>query len=478
MSSEHKLEQRVLRFIRDNDLVSGGTLLVAVSGGPDSVCLLYILNSLRYELGIQLHVVHLDHQLRGVESEADAQYVAELARHLDLPSTIETRDVMSYRTKYRLSLEEAAREVRYTFITGVAEAIGASGAAVGHTRNDHVETVLMHLIRGSGTRGLIGLQPANLWRLGEKRLKIIRPLLTVSREETEIFCREHRLAPRMDTSNNALSLLRNRIRLELLPVLLKYNPNITEALVNTSRIAASELDFLDLASKVAWENTAKLVKNTVVLDKEKFLYLHPAVQRYLIRKAIVSTRSGATDPLKDIEAVHIEDIMNVLHKQAGKIIHLPYGLVFSVEYDRYLLGTDPAALSPYPRIEEQTTLKIPGNTQAGSWLVTAKIIKRAQMKKGSPFTAYFDIEKTGNNLFMRPVLPGDRFQPLGMVKIKKIAEFLIDVRVPHAWRARIPVICSPEHILWLPGYRIDERVKVTEATDHVLKVVMKQTRTT
>jgi len=455
-------------------LTACGTLVVAVSGGPDSVCLLYVLNSLRHELDIKLHVAHLDHQLRGAESEADAQYVAELARSLDLPATIETRDVTSYRTKYRLSLEEAAREVRYTFIAEVAEAVGASGAAVGHTRNDHIETVLMHLIRGSGTRGLIGLQPANLWRLGERRLKIVRPLLTVSREETEAYCREHRLAPRTDSSNSSLSLLRNKIRLELLPVLQEYNPNIAEALARTSQIAADEINFLDTADKIAWENTAKVEQSTVILDKKKFINLHPAVQRHLIRQAIESARGIIANPLKDIEAVHIEDIMDALHKQAGKIIHLPYGLVFSVEYDRYLLGTDPAALAPFIRLEGETIINVPGKTRAGDWIVTTKIIKPEQMKEGSSITAYFDFEKTGRKLLMRSPRPGERFQPLGMDETKKIGQFLIDARIPHAWRSRIPVICSPGQIIWLAGYRIDERVKVMDATEQVLKVVMKQ----
>ena len=156
---EPPLESRVLQFIRQRHLLPGQPkLLVAVSGGPDSVCLLHILVKLKDELGIGLHVAHLNHQLRGADSEADAEYVAELANRLGMPATIEQRDVKSYQAQQRLSLEEAAREVRYTFLTELARSIGASRVAVGHTVDDHVETILMHLIRGTGTRGLRGLQ--------------------------------------------------------------------------------------------------------------------------------------------------------------------------------------------------------------------------------------------------------------------------------------------------------------------------------
>ena len=133
--------------------------MVAVSGGPDSVCLLHILSGLRKELGIELHIAHLNHQLRGAESDADARYVRGLAKRLGIPATIASRDVKSYRKQHRLSLEEAAREVRYSFLAEVAEAVGAKKVAVGHTADDHIETVLMHVIRGSGIRGLRGLMP-------------------------------------------------------------------------------------------------------------------------------------------------------------------------------------------------------------------------------------------------------------------------------------------------------------------------------
>jgi len=203
-------EQRVLRFIQEHHLIlDHRPLLVAVSGGPDSVCLLHILADLKDKLGVRLYVAHLNHQLRGAESEADAQYVSDLARRLDIPATIEQRDVKGYQARAHISLEEAAREVRYTFLAHVARSIGADRAAVGHTINDHVETILMHLIRGTGTRGLRGLQPYTKWKSKTDSLAIIRPLLDVRGEETAGYCHHHELNPRIDASNLSLSPLRN-----------------------------------------------------------------------------------------------------------------------------------------------------------------------------------------------------------------------------------------------------------------------------
>ena len=205
---------RVLDFIKSQGLViPGRTLVVAVSGGADSVCLLSILLELQRELDIRLHVAHLDHRLRGAASRADARYVAGLARRLGLPATIESRDVRSYGRAHHLSLEEAAREVRYAFLAEVAAGAGAERVAVGHTADDHVETVLMHLVRGSGLGGLRGLRPLNRLACAGHDITIIRPLLSLTREETAAYCRRRHLRPRVDASNLSSEPFRNRIRL-------------------------------------------------------------------------------------------------------------------------------------------------------------------------------------------------------------------------------------------------------------------------
>ncbi|MBA7473039.1 tRNA(Ile)-lysidine synthase [subsurface metagenome] len=466
------LEQRVLHFTQEHHLVSNQPkLLVAVSGGADSVCLVHILANLKDELGIRLHVAHLNHQLRGTESEADADYVADLAHHLGIPTTIEKRDVKAYQAHKHISLEEAAREVRYTFLAQVAGSIGANQVAVGHTTDDHIETILMHLIRGTGTRGLRGLQPSTVWQSSGHSITIIRPLLEVSRGETADYCHHHQLMPRIDASNLSLSPLRNRIRHQLLPLLQSYNPKVTEALLRTARIATDDLIFLDKEIAQLWGEIVEEREDTIILDKGKFLELPAALKQHLLRAAIERLLGN----LKDIETRHIEEIMGALTKPAGKRISLPGGLTFSIDYNQYLLGPEPSALSPLPPLSGEFPLKIAGETALPGWRIEATVIPPEAMKDDTgKYKAYLDLDKAGDKLLVRSRQPGDRFQPLGLNQPKKLGEFMIDAKIPSAWRRRIPIVCSPQQILWVVGWRIDDRVKVTKNTRQVLCLEFKQ----
>ena len=467
-SQQPTLEQRLLGFTRQHHLVSGDEkLLVAVSGGPDSVCLLHILVKLQAEIKAKLHVAHLNHQLRGAESEADADYVSDLAHQWGIPATIERQDVKSYQARQRLSLEEAAREVRYRFLTQVAGSIGADRVAVGHTRDDHIETILMHLIRGAGTRGLRGLQPYTEWKSKTGSLIIIRPLLEISHQETEDYCRQHKLAPRLDASNLSLSPLRNRIRHQLLPLLQSYNPRIAEALLRTGDIASDDIDFVDKEIARLWNRIAQQRRETVILDKKRFDQLPSTLKRYLLRASVEKLLGSA----KDIEMRHIEEMMSALGKPAGKRLSLPGGLIFSLGYDQYQLATDMTSLSPLPKLEGEVQLNIPGQTRLPGWRIEATIIDPSVVK-GKPekddFTAYLDLGKTGDKLLVRPRQWGDKFQPLGLSQPKKVGEFMIDAKIPRAWRGKIPIVCSPGQILWVVGWRIDDRAKVTDATKQAL----------
>ena len=465
------LEERVLRFIRERRLIlPGQRAVVAVSGGADSVCLLSILAGLREELGIALHVAHLNHQLRGAAADADAEYVSTLAHRLGIPVTIERRDVRAYKARHRLSLEEAAREVRYTFLVEVAGALGTDRVAVGHTLDDHIETVLMHLIRGTGTRGLKGLQPVTGWRLASTSATIIRPLLEVSREETADYCARNQMAPRADTSNLSLSPLRNRIRHELLPLLRSYNPGIAGALLRTARIAGDDIAFLEGQASEAWGEIARMQKNTVILDKKRFLKLPSALQRHLLRAAIEKLVGN----IMDIEARHIDGIMAALHKPAGRRLNLPSGLTFAIDYDRFLISQEPEMPSPFPTLGAELPVNVPGQTQLPGWRVEASVINREEMTESGDFTACFDLDKTGDELVVRGRREGDRFQPLGMSQPKKLNEFMIDAKIPRPWRGQVPLVCSLQHIIWVVGWRIDDRAKVTEATRRVLRLEFEQ----
>ena len=340
------------------------------------------------------------------------------------------------------------------------------------------------------------MQPSSRWQSSGNSLTIIRPLLPISREETASYCRNHKLTPRLDASNLSLSPLRNRIRHQLLPLLKSYNPQVTEALLRTARIATDDLAFLDKEIARVWDEIASKQESTIILDKARFLELPSALKRHLLRTSIEKLLGN----IMDIEIRHIEQIMAALTKPAGKRISLPGGLIFSIDYDKYLLGQDPASLSPFPILEAEIPLKIPGETRLPGWHVEASITHPSAVK-GKPeganapsetttplplikgkgigsinndFTAYFDLDKTGDNLVVRSRQPGDRFQPLGMSQPKKLNEFMIDSKIPSAWRQRIPVVCSPKQILWVVGWRIDDRVKVTDTTKQILCLEFKR----
>lgn len=467
MRREKQLPVRVLDFIRKHHLVSDGeTLLVGVSGGPDSVCLLHLLSEMQDGLGMRLHLVHLDHMLRGAESQADAQYVSSLARSMGIPATIEQQNVKEYSLLHHCSIEEAAREVRYNLFARVAEAVGGSKVAVGHTRDDQIETILMHLVRGTGSTGLRGMEPITTWmsHYNRAQLTVVRPVLEISREETKAFCYSHQLAPRSDSSNLSLSYLRNKVRHQLLPLLRDYNPNIEEALLRTANILTDDIDFFEEQVSITWGDVVREQGDALVLDSRKFVLLHPALQSRLLRHALERLLGS----LKDIEQRHIEGLMNAVSMPAGKSLSLPGGLVFLADYDQCIISPADRVPCPLPPLSKEWQLAVPGETDIPGWRVKATITSSPAMWNDSNWGADLDFASTGNQLIVRKRRPGDRFQPLGMNQFKKLQDFMVDVKVPRFWRDRIPLVCSPQHVIWVVGWRIDERVKVKNNTENIL----------
>jgi tRNA(Ile)-lysidine synthase len=461
------LKQRVLRFIQDEGLTgSGETLLVGVSGGPDSVCLLHILNQLRETIGVDLNVAHLNHMLRGVDSDGDANYVSHLSSNLGIPATVERADVSAYREEHRLSVEEAAREVRYAFFARVARDIGAKRVALGHTRDDQAETILMNLLRGTGLTGLRGMLPATPFHMADGvGLEVIRPLLEVTREQTEGYCRQFSLNPRVDLSNLSLDHTRNRVRHELIPALRRYNVNIDAALIRTAEAAADAMSLLDREVSGLWDRVVIEQPNGLLIDSEALLSYHPAIQRHLLRRAVLEILGD----LVDIQAVHVDKMEQALSKPAGRRITLPRGLSVSVGYRTCLLSNGGLDACPFSTIENQHRIAVPGETEIPGWLVRTSVAPAAG-EKVEGYAAHLDLDSVGEDLTVRARRPGDRFQPLGMSGTKSLQDFMVDAKIPRSWRSRIPLVCSPESIVWVVGWRIAERAKVTADTRQTLQL--------
>ena len=247
----------------------------------------------------------------------------------------------------------------------------------------------------------------------------------------------------------------------------EYNPNIHQALLRTARIAADDLAFLDAEAEKIRGKVAKQQGGTVIIDKESFISLPTGLQRHLLRGWMEMLLGN----IKDIEAVHIEEILNTLDKTSGKKKVLSIGISFVIERDRYLLGVNPDELSPYPVFSGETRLKVPGTTAITGWEITAVINKPSKVTdKKDEYSAHFDYDLTGEQLSVRKRRPGDRFQPLGMAQSKKLNEFMIDAGIPQSWRPHIPLVCNSHQIIWLVGQRIDDRVKVTDKTGMILNL--------
>jgi len=461
------LIKRVHDYIKENRLiVPGDTVVVGVSGGPDSVCLLNVFWELKSRLKIKLHVAHLNHLLRGPESDADAEYVEELAHQYDLPVTITRSDVTAYWKKHHVTLEEAARMVRYQFFGRVAREVGAQKVAVGHTADDQVETILMHLIRGTGMDGLRGMLPDIILDEGkDTEYHLIRPLLMVTREDTEAHCWFNKIIVREDMSNTMTHFMRNSIRQQLLPLLRSYNNDFNNSLLRTSHLLTEDLQFFDEYIQHLWDEMVCCQNTGLVIDTNKLRSLHPALQQRICRK-VFQCLSGSR---KDVELRHIESMTGALLLSPGKILSLPQGLKLAVGYNRWFIGRNPENWCPFPSLTGEYELCVPGETSIPGWRVIATCQEGAR-RLPAGWEANFDYCAAGSRLIVRGRREGDVLQPLGMAQAKKLQDFMVDARIPRLWREKIPLVATPEQIIWVAGWRIDERVKVKPDTKEILNI--------
>ncbi|MGD0651223.1 MAG: tRNA lysidine(34) synthetase TilS [Verrucomicrobiia bacterium] len=441
-------------------LAPGEPLLIGVSGGPDSVALLDALVS----SGWRPHVCHLNHKLRGADSDADAEFVREIAGHYGLPSTIEARAVERD--------EDAARRARFGFFTDAALRTGIKKLALAHTADDQVETFLLRLVRGAGAPGLIGIWPER--QIGA--LRVIRPLLTISRPEVLEYLKGRGLRYRVDATNADARFTRNRIRHELLPLLEReFNPAIRDVLLRTAEILRDEDFYLTQHVMKAFYSAACC--NDVV--NLKVLANYPvAVQRRLLRFWLgAEDENGPQFAFERIEAVR----ELAQSESPSAQLDLPNDLVVYREYDE-LKKARCADLEP---VRGRWSLNLNGETVVrelgitfrcchpelgeGSLSLRQEILRSAQNDKKDEES--FDADALGIAPFIRTWLEGDRFQPLGMSGEKRLQDFFVDEKVPRLQRGRVPLLCAFDgRIAWVVGHRIAEPFKVTQQTQRVLWV--------
>jgi len=467
-----ELERKVAAALHRAGYSNTGTaLVVGSSGGPDSSALLYSLFRLKEAHGISLHVAHLNHNFRGQEAEDDAVFVAEVARELGLPVTVVKEDPHEYqRVRGISSFEQGAREMRYAFLARVASDAGAKAATVGHTSDDLAETVMLHVLRGSGLYGLRGMGEISdwPWPADGPELKLFRPLLEVTKAQTAEYCHEIGRTYREDSGNYMWRFTRNRVRQDLMPKLAEdYNPQGRNALLRLARTAAEELDFVEQELDKAWPELAVDTGGVVRLSRSSLGELHPVLQRLALRRSYVLVTGDATR-LRESHLVAMEELAT--GERGGRSLELPAGVVLRQEYQHLALTRSPEPICPYPELVGEHSVGWPKETGAdvvaktGPWLVTMHVGQLDQPPEwagpGDEWTARFDLSSIGEEGAVRPWRPGDRIQPSGMQGHKKLQDLFTDVQVPRPWRGRVPILECGKGIAWVVGHRIAEWAKV------------------
>ncbi len=465
-----------------HDLTFNDIAVIGVSGGPDSLCLLHLA---RQVPNLKIIVAHFNHQLRP-EADYEVEFVRGMAEQMKLPFVSESADVQGYAKEHKLSIEEAARTLRYRFLFAQARAHLASVVAVGHNADDQVETILMHFLRGAGLSGLKGMAGRTILTEFDREIPLVRPILHLWRNETVAYCREHDLQPVYDPSNADETYFRNRLRHSLIPELEKYNPGFKITLLRTGEALAGDHEALVDAVDSVWSKVFLKAETDYVAFRGSVLEEIPGgLRRNVIRKAMETIRPNLRNldfnTLKRAEDFFTPSSESLIPKPAPKQVDLTEGLYLYREGDAIYLAALEADLpsANWPLIKGVYELEINGqvNLNENFCLSSEEVdIETARLfiqGNGDPFTAWLDADLTGNKFMVRPRRSGDVFSPLGMNRqTVKLREFYINVKIPRRARAGWPLVCVGEQIAWVPGFRLAHPFRITDKTKRALKLIL------
>ncbi|MGA9768125.1 MAG: tRNA lysidine(34) synthetase TilS [Blastocatellia bacterium] len=447
-------------------------VVVGVSGGPDSVALLDMLARLREMptslFNLKLHVAHLDHRLRGRESARDAQFVRQMAARLGVSVSIEACDVRAEAESSRRGIEEVAREIRYDFLLRVARKVDCDRICTGHTMSDQAETFLMRLARGAGLRGLAAMRPVTKAHTfgkdegGAFHPLLVRPLLSITREEVEAYCKKRGLEFRIDATNLSADYTRTRVRRDVLPALRSINPRVVESIARAAEIIQADEDALDhLASRFLDEARLNYSREPVAYRVAALLAQSAGLRRRMLILAINRVRASSTE---EITSTHIASVERLLaDRMSGKRIELPCGLEIWREFDTlvFTLPTDRASAAEAcelsvrnPRVEAGGfNLTLERGPSASTFEVVLEQAEGEKRRGGTDWLiAALDDDAIPDRLVVRPRKPQDRALVAGQRKIKKLKNLMIDHKIPSSRRRSWPVVTTPDdRYIWSPG---------------------------
>lgn len=461
--------QKVMDFIERHSMIKkGDKIIVALSGGPDSICLIHLLNKLKDEYGIELYAAHVNHGLRGEEADADESYAEEFCRNLGIEFYSKRVDINKMSKELNISSETAGREARYSFFNELKDRLGANKVALAHNSNDQAETVLMRILRGSGMEGLNGIRPV---RDGV----YIRPILILSRVEIESYCEINKLAPRTDKSNFENIYNRNKVRLELIPYIQEnFNKDIIGTLIRLSSIVVRDNDYIESVAEKKFKQHCSLINDTVTIS-QKLIEEHEAIISRVLRKAINEVKSN----LINIDMIHINDVMDLFTIGTGKRIDLPDGIQAEniygdiKIYNQNLIKEKHSFKGTVTLLDKSVNeIPLTRNVDEMNVNVSLRLVEKGEnIKFGEDtFKKYFDYDKIKSSISLRYRQEGDRFTPYGMRGSKKIKDLFIDLKIPKDKRDCIPLVCFDEEIAWVTGLSVSNNYSVTKDTKNILEI--------
>lgn len=470
--NEKQLEQI---FETQCGLTKAHPILVGLSGGPDSLCLL---ESLR-RAGYLVIIAHFDHQLRP-ESAEDAERVIRLAKELQVECFVQAGSVRDHARTNKFSIEEAARRLRYEFFYALARQVHAQAVAVGHTADDQVETVLLHLLRGSGLAGLQGMSYRVFLPSFDAEIPLVRPLLDLLRRDTEDYCRTHGLSPLYDSSNASCDFKRNRIRHQLIPQLESYNPRVREAIIRMARLVKEDHALVDEIVSGTWSNAVLSdQKDLITLDRNRLSSCSPALQRKLLRRALQTL-----DPAMNLtHALLSRAVEFVSRAESGSRIDLGEDFILLREGGWFHVKAPGAALPvgdwPQMLAGEEIPVLLSGMTRlAEGWRVRsqAEVVqgdRSAIYQNQDPRQVWLNAEILRSPLLLRSRRTGDRFAPLGMQgRTQKMSDFFVNEKIPQRARNRWPLLCMGNEIIWVTGLRLSHHLRIQELTQKLIHLTL------
>jgi tRNA(Ile)-lysidine synthase len=478
-----EFEKKVAGFIEANGLFgSADKILLAISGGADSTALLYVMCAIKAEgfLSSRFLCAHINHQLRGSESDGDEAFVVAQADKLNLAITTKRLDVRGFARRNKLSIETAARKLRIESLLDIAQANDCRWVATAHQKDDNAETVIQRLVRGTGFRGLGGIwpvrkfAPAAVLRQQDAGVGFVRPLLCARRDEIVEYLNKRNLKWRVDRTNNDCSYRRNFIRHRLLPALQQQCDGfLVEQLSELARSAQKFYSLVYSSVDKIWPELTNCAADSVTLDLKSFLAQTPAVKVEMVRRSLVHLGSGEGD----LTHQHYEKILQLAQqKTSGRKVELPDSFIVCREYGNLIFARHQKRVAVRKCADKTVELQVPGRTQFGNFLIEATILEAdkkrfEKFKQEKPdFIEWFDLDKVNLPLVVRFRRAGDKFLPLGLREEKKVGKFLTAAKTPQEIRKKVFIVADAEKIIWVWPVRIGEQAKVTDTTRKILQL--------